>query len=129
MSSGCRWRPCATCRCRCRTAGPCRSSQLASFDFDQEFPLIWRRDRVPTLTVQADVAPGNLPEAVVAHLAPQVEELNASLPAPYRIEVGGTVEESANSQASVIAVVPLMLLLMITFLMIQLQSFSMLALC
>jgi multidrug efflux pump subunit AcrB len=104
-------------------------SQLASFDFDQEFPLIWRRDRVPTLTVQADVAPGNLPEAVVAHLAPEVEALNASLPAPYRIEVGGTVEESANSQASVIAVVPLMLLLMITFLMIQLQSFSMLALC
>ena len=50
-------------------------------------------------------------------------------PYPYRIEVGGTVEESANSQASVIAVVPLMLLLMITFLMIQLQSFSMLALC
>nr|WP_294556989.1 efflux RND transporter permease subunit [uncultured Rhodopila sp.] len=104
-------------------------SQLASFDFDQEFPLIWRRDRVPTLTVQADVAPGNLPEAVVAHLAPEVDALNASLPAPYRIEVGGTVEESANSQASVIAVVPLMLLLMITFLMIQLQSFSMLALC
>ncbi len=104
-------------------------SQLASFDFDQEFPLIWRRDRVPTLTVQADVAPGNLPEAMVAHLAPEVEKLNASLPAPYRIEVGGTVEESANSQASVIAVVPLMLLLMITFLMIQLQSFSMLALC
>ncbi len=104
-------------------------SQLASFDFDQEFPLIWRRDRVPTLTVQADVAPGNLPESVVAHLAPAVDTLNASLPVPYRIEVGGTVEESANSQASVIAVVPLMLLLMITFLMIQLQSFSMLALC
>jgi multidrug efflux pump len=104
-------------------------SQLATFDFDQEFPLVWRRDRVPTLTVQADVAPGHLPEAVVGHLAPAVEKLNASLPAPYRIEVGGTVEESANSQASVIAVVPLMLLLMITFLMMQLQSFSMLALC
>ncbi|MBS0641475.1 MAG: efflux RND transporter permease subunit, partial [Proteobacteria bacterium] len=104
-------------------------SQLASFDFDQEYPLIWRRDRVPTLTVQADVAPGQLPEAVVAKLAPQVAALNASLPTPYRIAVGGTVEESANSQASVIAVVPLMLLLMITFLMMQLQSFSMLALC
>jgi multidrug efflux pump subunit AcrB len=104
-------------------------SQVATFDFDQEYPLIWRRDRVPTLTVQADVAPGALPESVVAHLQPEVEKLNASLPAPYRIEVGGTVEESANSQASVKAVVPLMLLLMITFLMIQLQSFSMLALC
>ena len=99
-------------------------SQLATFDFDQEFPLIWRRDRVPTLTVQADVAPGALPESVVATLAPAVAELNASLPESYRIAVGGTVEESEQSQASVVAVVPLMLFLMITFLMIQLQSFS-----
>jgi multidrug efflux pump subunit AcrB len=99
-------------------------SQLASFDFDQEFPLIWRRDRVPTLTVQADVADNALPESVVAELAPQVAQLNASLPASYRIDVGGTVEESEKSQASVLEVVPLMLLLMITFLMIQLQSFS-----
>ncbi len=102
-------------------------SQLASFSFDQEYPLIWRRDRVPTLTVQAEVAPGALPESIVAALAPQVETLRAGLPASYHIEVGGTVEESANSQASVVAVVPLMLLLMITFLMIQLQSFSRLA--
>src|SRR5215472_5452548 len=99
-------------------------SQLASFDFDQEFPLIWRRDRVPTLTVQADVVGDALPESVVSSLAPQVAELNATLPAPYRIAVGGTVEESEKSLASVIAVVPLMLMLMITFLMIQLQSFS-----
>jgi multidrug efflux pump len=99
-------------------------SQLASFSFDQEFPLIWRRDRVPTLTVQADVAPGALPESVVAKLAPAVAELSATLPESYHIAVGGTVEESAQSQASVVAVVPLMLFLMITFLMIQLQSFS-----
>jgi multidrug efflux pump subunit AcrB len=99
-------------------------SQLASFDFDQEYPLVWRRDRVPTLTVQADMAAGALPESVVDALAPAVEELRESLPAPYRIDVGGTVEESANSQASVMAVVPLMLLLMVTFLMMQLQSFS-----
>jgi multidrug efflux pump subunit AcrB len=76
------------------------------------------------LTVQADVAGNALPESVVSQLAPQVAQLNASLPASYRIDVGGTVEESAKSQASVIEVVPLMLLLMVTFLMIQLQSFS-----
>ncbi|MBV9514343.1 MAG: efflux RND transporter permease subunit, partial [Mycobacteriaceae bacterium] len=99
-------------------------SQVATFDFEQELPLVWRRDRVPTLTVQADVAPDALPESVVADLAPAVDKLNASLPSPYRIAVGGTVEESERSQASVAAVVPLMLFLMITFLMIQLQSFS-----
>jgi multidrug efflux pump len=99
-------------------------SQVASFDFAQEFPLIWRRDRVPTLTVQADVAPGVLPESVVDALAPAIAKLRASLPASYRIAVGGTVEESAKSKASVFAVVPLMLFVMITFLMIQLQSFN-----
>ncbi|MBV8402264.1 MAG: efflux RND transporter permease subunit, partial [Acetobacteraceae bacterium] len=99
-------------------------SQIASFDFAQENPLVWRRDRVPTLTVQADVAPGVLPEAVVDGLAPAVAKLNASLPASYRIAVGGTVEESQKSKASVFAVVPLMLFAMITFLMIQLQSFN-----
>ena len=103
-------------------------SQLANFEFEQEFPLIWRRDRLPTLTVQADVAPGTLPESVVEALAPEVAKLNASLPPAYHINVGGTVEESQNSQASVVDVVPLMLFLMITFLMIQLQSFSRLAL-
>jgi len=99
-------------------------SQIASFDFAQEYPLIWRRDRVPTLTVQADVAPGVLPESVVDALTPAVAKLSASLPAPYRIAVGGTVEESQKSQASVFAVVPLMLFVMITFLMIQLRSFN-----
>ncbi|CAH2602339.1 Efflux RND transporter permease subunit [Rhodovastum atsumiense] len=101
-------------------------SQLASFEFEQEYPLVWRRDRVPTLTVQADVAPGELPEAVVDALAPAIGTLNAELPAGYRVVVGGTVEESQRSQASVVAVIPLMLFLMITFLMIQLQSFNLL---
>jgi len=74
------------------------------------------------------VAPGALPESIVATLAPQIEKLSADLPASYDIAIGGTVEESQKSQASVIAVVPLMLFLMLTFLMIQLHSFSRLAL-
>jgi multidrug efflux pump len=98
--------------------------QLATFEFGQEHPLIWRRQRIPTLTVQADAASGMTPEGAVAALSPAIEKLNASLPPDYRIEVGGTVEESGNSQRSVFARVPLMLFLMITFLMIQLQSFS-----
>jgi multidrug efflux pump subunit AcrB len=95
-------------------------------DFEQDFPLVWRRDRVPTLTVQADVAQGASPEAVVNSLAPAVAKLNASLPRSYHIAVGGTVEESAQSQASVYAVVPLMLFITVTLLMMQLQSFSLL---
>ena len=99
-------------------------SQIATFDFRLERPLVWRRDRMPTLTVQADPATDMTPEAAVAALAPAVAALNASLPSPYRIETGGTVEESAKSLGSVFARVPLMIFLMTTFLMIQLQSFS-----
>lgn len=99
-------------------------NQFATFEYKQEYPLVWRRDRVPTLTVQADVAPGALPETVINALAPQIESFAKDLPRSYHVVVGGTVEESKNSQASVIAVVPVMLLLMFTVLMAQLQSFQ-----
>ncbi|AUB82657.1 efflux RND transporter permease subunit [Candidatus Thiodictyon syntrophicum] len=101
-------------------------NQIASFDFGQDFPLIWRRDRVPTLTVQADVSQGVLPDTVVEALAPKIADLTAGLPVGYTIELGGTVEESAQSQASVMAVVPLMILIMLTVLMFQLRSFPLL---
>jgi multidrug efflux pump subunit AcrB len=99
-------------------------SQVASFDFKQEYPLIWRRQRVPTLTVLADVPPGVSPAGAVDALAPAIEKLSRTLPKGYNVAVGGTVEESAYSQASVFAKVPLMLLLMLFFLMAQLHSFS-----
>ena len=99
-------------------------SQFASFEYTQSAPVVWRRDRIPTLTVQADVMPGVLPETVVSSLAPEVESLAKSLQPSYSVTVGGTVEESKKSQASVLAVVPLMLLIMITVLMFQLKSFS-----
>jgi multidrug efflux pump subunit AcrB len=103
-------------------------NQVATFSYEQEQPLVWRRDRVPTLTVRGAVVGNRSPEGVVAALEPAIAELNRSLPPGYKIVVGGTVEESAKSQASVMAVVPVMLFLMVTFLMIQLQSFSRLAL-
>src|SRR6202040_3011622 len=103
---------------------PCALSQLATFDFDQEYPLIWRRDRVPTLTVQADVRDAATPEDAVASLKPGLEKLEASLPSGYHIATGGTVEESAQSQASVFALLPAALFLMLLFLMAQLHSFG-----
>jgi multidrug efflux pump subunit AcrB len=103
-------------------------SQLATFEYAHDYPVVWRRDRVPTLTVQADVGRGALPETVVKSLAPAVDGLAKSLPNPYKIVAGGTVEESRKSQASVVAVVPVMALLMLTVLMFQLQSFQRLAL-
>lgn len=99
-------------------------SQVATFEYQQEYPLIVRRNGTPTLTVRADVAEGQLPETVASALTPAVERLRGTLPASYSIDLGGTVEESAKSQASVFAVIPVMLFLMITLLMAQLQSFN-----
>jgi multidrug efflux pump len=102
-------------------------NQFAAFEYEQDYPLVWRRDRVPTLTVRAGVPRGVLPETVVGALSPTVASLTQTLPRSYNIAVGGTVEESQKSQASVVAVVPAMLLIMLTVLMIHLRSFQRLA--
>jgi multidrug efflux pump subunit AcrB len=98
--------------------------QVASLEYETGSPLIWRRDRLPTLTVQADVLGSALPATVVAEVQQRIADLNTSLPTGYRVVVGGTVEDSAKSQASVAAVFPIATLIMLTLLMIQLQSFS-----
>ena len=102
-------------------------SQLARFSEEQEFPLVWRRDRVPTLTVRADVTHGVLPETVVAAIGPSIAEYNARLPRPYKIETGGLYESSNESSANVFSVVPMMVLLMLLFMMMLLISFRRLA--
>lgn len=99
-------------------------SQLANFEFEQTFPLVWRRNRTPSLTVQSDIVGSELPETVVQQLAPAISALAEKLPPGYRIETGGTVEESAASLASVTAVVPVMILIMFVVLMFQLRRFS-----
>jgi len=99
-------------------------SQIASVEYGQEYPIVWRRDRLPTVTVQADLAPGTQAATVVQALAPQIAALNAGLRSGYHVDIGGTVEESAKAQISVVAVLPVMLILTLTVLMIQLQSFS-----
>ena len=102
-------------------------SQFATFKEDQEFPLVWRRDRVPTLTIRADVAAGIMPDDVVSGLAPKIEKFAAGLPAKYRMATGGLYEESKTSSDSVFAVVPLMILLMLVIMMVMLVSFRRLA--
>lgn len=97
--------------------------QFASFAYDQEQPLLWQRDRVPTLTVLADTAPGLSPEAVVEQLSEGIETFGSGLAPGYEIVVAGTVADSAESQASVFAVIPVMLFLMVSLLMVQLRDF------
>ena len=98
--------------------------QLAKLSYGIEPPLVWRRHRMPTITVQADTAPGLEAATVVKALSTDVKAFKSSLPAGYDVVAGGTVEESAKAEASIFAVFPLMILLMITILMVQLQSFQ-----
>jgi multidrug efflux pump subunit AcrB len=98
--------------------------QIASFEYTQDYPIVWRRDRVPTLTVQADVVPGVMPATAVAAIQPEIDKLAATLPAGYHVATGGSVEESGKAQSSVLAVVPFMVVLVLTILMFQLQSFQ-----
>ncbi len=95
---------------------------FARISYDLEQPIIWRRDREPTVTVRSVVVDDTQPPTVVAQLAPSIDEFRKTLPEEYRVTVGGTVEDSAKSQGPIAAVVPLMLLTMAVLLMIQLQS-------
>src|SRR5215469_13656590 len=85
---------------------------------------IWRRNLLPTVTVQADVVPGIEAKTVNSQLAPAIAQLAEKLPNGYTIEAGGTIEESAKGLSSIIAVFPLMIMLMLIILMVQLQSFQ-----
>src|SRR6516165_4842124 len=98
--------------------------QVASVQYKLEQPSIWRRDLLPTITVQADVVPGIEAKTVNAQLAPALAELETKLPAGYTIETGGTVEESAKGLRSIALIFPMMIFLMLTILMVQLQSFQ-----
>jgi multidrug efflux pump len=97
-------------------------AQLAHIDSGFEDGILWRRDRVPTVTVRADIYSSMQPPEVVNQLLPEINKL--ALPRGYRIETGGTVEDSGKGSASINAGMPLFLLSVLAVLMIQLKSFS-----
>ncbi|WP_411957615.1 efflux RND transporter permease subunit [Paracoccus homiensis] len=96
---------------------------LASLEYETEQPLIVQRDGLPTVTVNAAIDGKDQPATLVAALADRVADYAATLPEDVRIELGGTVESSGESQAPIAAVVPVMLLLMAFLVMAQMQSF------
>lgn len=97
-------------------------AQVAKIHYELEDVLISRRDRLPTVTVRADIRDHVQAPVVTAQIDPQLNAVRAKLPAGFRVEVGGSTEESAKSEASIMAVMPLMLMAVVTLLMIQLQN-------
>ena len=103
-------------------------SQIANIEYAFEDGIIWHRNRLPTVTVRADIRDGVTPPSVTADILPTLEKIRASLPEGYLLETGGTVEDSGRGQKSIAAGLPLFLLVVATLLMLQLRSFSRMAL-
>ena len=93
-------------------------------EYKPEESIVWRRNRLPTLTVRADVADGVQAADVSIALWPKMQALEKTLPPGYHIELGGSLESSKKSQDAIGAVQPLMLVVVISLLMFQLHSFQ-----
>ncbi len=102
---------------------PVPLASFATLEWSTEPPLIRLRDRVPTITVEAAIATDAQPATIAADLEDDIAAFREGLPQGCEIEIGGTVESSAEGQGPIAAVVPLMLLAMVTLVMVQLQSF------
>ena len=105
------------------TGMPIPLASLAKLEYDTEQPLIMQRDGLPTVTVKAAIASKDQPATLVEALAERVARFQAGLPPGVKVVVGGTVETSAESQEPIAAVVPIMLLIMATLVMVQMQGF------
>jgi len=99
-------------------------SQIATLEYGFEEGVIWHRNRLPSVTVRADIYGKEQPATLVQQIFPTLDPIRAELPDGYLLEVGGTVEDSARGQKSVNAGVPLFIVVVLTLLMLQLRSFS-----
>ncbi len=101
--------------------------QVAHVVRTTEEPILWRKDRQLVITALSDVVGGAQPPDVSRAIWGKLAPIRDSLQPGYRIEMGGAIEESQKGNASIVALFPLMVIAMLTLLMLQLQSFSRLA--
>jgi multidrug efflux pump len=99
-------------------------SQIAHVEFSHEEPILWRLNRDMSITVRADVVDGVQPPDATNAIWPKLQSIRDSLEPAYRLEIGGAIEESQKGNASIFVLFPLMIFVMLTLLMIQLQSIS-----
>src|SRR5215204_1782109 len=103
-------------------------SQIARLNYEYEEPILWRRNRDLVLTARGDIVDRVQAPDVSQEVLPKLPGIKDALPDGYRIETGGSIEESAKANAALVTVFPVMAIVMLALLMIQLQSFSRLAL-
>jgi multidrug efflux pump len=99
-------------------------AQIAILEYGFEEGVIWHRNRLPTVTIRADIYGKEQPASLVKQILPTLQPIRASLPDGYLLEVGGSVENSTRGQQSVKAGLPLFIMVVLSLLMVQLKSFS-----
>jgi len=99
-------------------------TQIADIEYGLEDGIVWRRNRLPTITVRSDVLGDAQGPDVAKRIDARLEPLRAGLPLGYRIEIGGAIEDSTRGQKSIAAGMPLLFITVLTLLMIQLRSFA-----
>jgi multidrug efflux pump subunit AcrB len=103
-------------------------SQIARLNYEYEEPILWRRNRDMVLTARGDIVDHVQAPDVSKEVEAKLQNIKDALPYGYRIETGGSIEESVKANGALVAVFPVMAIAMLGFLMLQLQSFSRLAL-
>jgi multidrug efflux pump len=99
-------------------------SQIATLEYGFEEGVVWHRDRLPTVIVYGDIYGTQQPVDLVNQILPTLEPIRAKLPEGYLLDAGGTVEDSARGQKSVLAGIPLFVLVVLSLLMLQLKNIA-----
>src|SRR5207247_3636077 len=99
-------------------------SQIGTAEIRMEDPILRRRDRTPTITVRGDIAEGLQPPDVSAAVWKELQPIIAKLPADYRIEQGGSIEESGRANGALAPLFPIMIALTLITILFQVRSIS-----
>ena len=99
-------------------------SQVGHIEIRPEEPILKRRDRLPTITVESDIDESLQPPQVSQEIQKAIQPIIASLPEGYRIETGGNIEEAGKANKALATVFPVMIVLMLTVIILQVRSFS-----
>src|SRR5205085_5435584 len=102
-------------------------SQIGIVEIRMEDPILHRRDRTPTITVRGDIAEGLQPPDVSTAVLKELQPVIAKLPSGYRIEQGGSIEESGKANRALLPLFPIMIVLTLITIILQVRSISMMA--
>lgn len=99
-------------------------SQIGKIEVGMEDPVLRRRDRTPTITVRGDIADNLQPPDVSVAIMKQLQPIVDALPAGYRIDMAGSIEESGKATQAMLPLFPIMIALTLLIIILQVRSLS-----